>query len=101
MSEIKVEVVFALRDRQELRVVAVAPGATVAEVISTSGLDTMFADYQTGQLALGIWGRRVERDHRVKAGDRIELYRPLELDPKEARRQLALSGRTMGNADPD
>lgn len=35
----------------------------------------------------GIWGRQVPWTHRVQAGDRIELYRPLQVDPKVARRQ--------------
>ena len=99
MSEFEVEVVFALRDKQSLRVVSVMPGATVADVVSTSGLNDEFADQGIGELALGIWGRKVSSTHPVKAGDRVEIYRVLELDPKEARRQLALSGRTMSSAD--
>ena len=39
--------------------------------------------------------RLVERGTRVQNGDRVEIYRPLELDPREARRQLASLGRTM------
>ena len=53
MSEFKVEVVFALRDKQLLRVVSVMQGATVADVVSTSGLSDEFADQGIGELALG------------------------------------------------
>lgn len=35
----------------------------------------------------GIWGRKTTWGHRVQAGDRVELYRPLQVDPKVARRQ--------------
>jgi putative ubiquitin-RnfH superfamily antitoxin RatB of RatAB toxin-antitoxin module len=48
----------------------------------------------------GIWGRPVERDQAVSDGDRVELYRPLNMDPREARRRLAAAGRTMGSTAP-
>jgi putative ubiquitin-RnfH superfamily antitoxin RatB of RatAB toxin-antitoxin module len=40
-------------------------------------------------MPVGIWGKRVSPDTTVRAGDRVELYRPLEVDPREARRQRA------------
>ena len=46
--------------------------------------------------ALGIHGRLVRSGDVVKAGDRVELYRPLPADPKDTRRALAREGRTMG-----
>ncbi|MDH5239499.1 MAG: RnfH family protein [Gammaproteobacteria bacterium] len=48
-----------------------------------------------------MWGKEVAGDTLVSAGDRVEIYRPLNLDPREARRQLALSGRTMGSSGLD
>lgn len=99
MSEFEVEIVFALADRQSLQIVRVTPGASVAEVVSKSGLQDAFPDFDIDSLAWGVWGREVPRNQAVKEGDRIEIYRPLELDPREARRRLALSGRTMGGAD--
>jgi len=99
VSEIEVEVVFALPGRQSLLALVVKTGATVAEVVRASGLEATFPGCGIEQLAVGIWGRKVARDYVVKQGDRVELYRPLALDPKEARRQLALSGQTMGSAD--
>jgi uncharacterized protein len=101
MAEFEVEIVFALPDRQLLKIVLAAAGETVAEVVAKSGLREDFPEFQIAGLALGIWGREVEREQPVKEGDRIEIYRPLEMDPREARRQLALSGRTMGSVDPD
>jgi len=99
MSEFKVEVVFALPERQLLKTVVVESGTPVAGVVAQSGLLDEFPDHALDQLALGIWGREVDRQHQVREGDRIEIYRPLELDPREARRQLALSGQTMGSVD--
>jgi len=99
MSEFEVEVVFALPLQQSLQAVVVEAGATVADVIAKSELIAAFPGHNLTEMASGIWGREVERNQVVKEGDRIEIYRPLELDPREARRQLALSGRTM--SDPD
>jgi len=101
MTEFEVEIVFASPERQLLKSVVVAAGGTVAEAVAKSGLREDFPDFEIDSLATGIWGREVKRTQAVKEGDRIELYRSLELDPREARRQLALSGRTMGSADPD
>ena len=100
MAEFEVEIVFALPGRQLLRNVPVAPGATVAEVVAKSGFRETFSEYDIDSLSCGVWGREVSRNQAVKEGDRVELYRPLQLDPREARRQLALSGRTMSGADP-
>jgi len=101
MSDFEVEVVFALPDRQSLRSVLASSGHTVADVVAMSGLYEEFPEFEFERLALGIWGREVEQHQAIKEGDRIEIYRPLEMDPREARRQLALSGRTMGSADSD
>ncbi len=101
MSDIEVEIVLALPDRQWLRRISVRCGASVAEAVSKSGLREACEDCDIDTLALGIWGQEVASDRVVKKGDRIELYRPLQLDPREARRQLALSGRTMSGADID
>jgi putative ubiquitin-RnfH superfamily antitoxin RatB of RatAB toxin-antitoxin module len=97
-QEIRVEVVFARPDRQALVEVRVAEGATVAEAIEASGLREDFSNDALESLPVGIWGRLVERSASVRAGDRVEIYRPLELDPKSARRELALLGLTMKDA---
>ena len=47
------------------------------------------------KLEIGVWGRVVEPGYRLKSGDRVEIYRPLEIDPRDARRKLAEAGRTM------
>jgi hypothetical protein len=99
MSEFEVEIVFALPDRQLLETVSVIAGDTVLDVVTKSGLRGAFPEYEIDGFAIGIWGREVQRDRVVKENDRIEIYRPLQLDPREARRQLALSGKTMGSAD--
>jgi putative ubiquitin-RnfH superfamily antitoxin RatB of RatAB toxin-antitoxin module len=49
-------------------------------------LSEAFPREDLAALQAGVWGKPVARDHRVREGDRVELYRPLEIDPKEARR---------------
>ena len=85
----QVEVVFALPDRQRLETVIVPEGATVADAIRRSGIQNRFEDVRLDELDVGVWGKPVERDHVVSEGDRVEIYRPLEMDPREARRLKA------------
>ena len=88
-ATISVELVFALPDRQVLRSITLAEGSTVADVIDKGNLLRDFPDLVLEEVQAGIWGRPVERDRVVREGDRVELYRPLEMDPREARRLKA------------
>lgn len=94
-GKVSVEVVFALPRQQLLVEVSLKEGATVADAIDASGLAARFPDEQIEALPTGIWGRPADRDHAVSDGDRVEIYRPLEIEPREARRRLAEAGRTM------
>lgn len=96
VAEIQVEVVFATAEKQRLIAVTIARGATAADAISKSAIAQQFPGENLDELQIGVWGRPVERDHVLSDGDRVEIYRALELDPREARRQLASLGRTMG-----
>lgn len=95
-KHIQVEVVFGLAKKQELTAVTLLRGATVADAIAESAISQSFPGENLDVLKVGIWGRVVSRDHVLSDGDRIEIYRALKLDPREARRQLASLGRTMG-----
>lgn len=87
-ERIRVEVACAEPERQFLRRVELPVGATVADAIEASGLEREWA-IDAGLLAVGIWSKAVARDACPRDGDRIELYRPLKVDPKEARRRRA------------
>ncbi len=89
---VAVELVLATAEKQVLLVLDVDVGSTVADVIAASGIESRFPDLAVGEMPVGIWGRCVSRDTAVRHGDRIELYRPLEIDPREARRQRARAG---------
>ena len=80
---------------------ALPAGATVADAIAVSLLAERFPATDFNELQAGIWGNLVDRGHILSDGDRVEIYRPLELDPREARRQLALLGQTMGGGSSE
>ncbi len=81
-----VTVVYAgARDRHVLTV-DVEPDSTVEQAIIASGLLALEPQLDPGCLKVGIWNRATSLDVVARAGDRIEVYRPLQLDPKEARR---------------
>lgn len=94
----RVEVVFALPERQALVTVELERGATVADAIDKSLLAESFPEYDLTACTTGIWGRLVEREQAVQDGDRVEIYRPLLIDPQETRRALAAEGKSMGHA---
>jgi putative ubiquitin-RnfH superfamily antitoxin RatB of RatAB toxin-antitoxin module len=90
-SVIEVEVVYAAVDRQVLLTVAVPDGASVREALRKSAVGAQFPELDLGTCPVGIFGKViVDPDvHPVHAGDRIEIYRPLLVDPKEVRRLRA------------
>jgi putative ubiquitin-RnfH superfamily antitoxin RatB of RatAB toxin-antitoxin module len=93
-----VEVVYATRERQKLVALEVEPGCTVGAAIDRSGLTEEFPDLVVDPDAVGIFGRKVPLDYVLQAGDRVEIYRPLIADPKEARRQRARKRGEQGGA---
>ena len=96
MAAIRVKVVYAAAKELDAVSVRLPAGATVRDAIAASGI----AERREVDLeAVGVFGHRVAADARLADGDRVEIYRPLLLDPKEQRRQRARkkpSGRTTG-----
>jgi putative ubiquitin-RnfH superfamily antitoxin RatB of RatAB toxin-antitoxin module len=95
---ITVEVVFALPEQQVVQTVQLLPGATAATAVQLSGLPPRFPDFNFTAATLGVWNKQVAADHVLTDGDRVEIYRPLPMDPREARRILAAAGKGMGKA---
>jgi putative ubiquitin-RnfH superfamily antitoxin RatB of RatAB toxin-antitoxin module len=83
-----VVVVYSPKSR-EVREVAlvVEQGATVGDAIQSSALLEGLTPAAVHALECGVWGRKVPVDHLLQADDRVELYRPLTVDPKVARRE--------------
>ena len=97
-DEIEVEVVYAGSETQQLVSLMLLRGACVRDAIEESGIATHFPNDDLDALKVGIWGRIATRDELLKTGDRVEIYRPLAMDPREARRRLAAAGRTMASS---
>lgn len=83
MAKLRVEVVRALAGRQDVVAVVLEQGATVRAALLAAGLPL--------DQPVGIYGRRAALETRLAEGDRVEIYRPLCADPKEARRRRALN----------
>ena len=86
---IRVAVALAFPDRQDVIELQMREGATVAEAIARARLDERFASVDTSRLQAGIWSRAASLATVLRDGDRVELYRELKADPKEARRLRA------------
>lgn len=85
--EIRVTVVFSPFARKVAEVaLLLEPGATVAQALQFSGMLEEFPDLTADQLALGVWGKKAALQQVLQDRDRVEIYRPLKVDPKEARR---------------
>ena len=86
MSDVSVEVVYALPERQYLKTVRLAEGSSVEEAIRASGLLDLRREIDLKNNKVGIYSRPVKLSDVVNDGDRVEIYRPLIADPKELRR---------------
>ena len=83
MARLRIEVVRARPERQETIALELEQGATVRMALQAAGMPL--------DQPVGIYGRRVALDARLADGDRVEIYRPLRAEPKEARRRRALN----------
>lgn len=88
---IQIEVAYATPVRQLILPLRVDEGCTMAEAVTSSGICGAFPEIDMGNLSLGIFGKgeKTPESKVLKAGDRIEIYRPLVADPKEARKRRA------------
>lgn len=91
MSEkFSVEVAYAEPEKQLIKSLQIEAGATAIEAVRQSGIFEEFVGLRdSGELELGIFGKKCEPGEVLQAGDRVEIYRPLLIDPKEARRLKA------------
>jgi putative ubiquitin-RnfH superfamily antitoxin RatB of RatAB toxin-antitoxin module len=86
LPPIGVEVVYALSAGQTVIALTIPQGATVLDTILASGIILMHPEIDPDVSAVGIFGQKVAPATQPLAGDRIEIYRPLEADPKQSRR---------------
>jgi uncharacterized protein len=90
----RVWVVYALPEQQTVQELELPESATVAEAVAHSGLLQRFPEIGERPLACALYGRVVPGSHVLRADDRVEILRPLQVDPKESRRRAAARGRT-------
>jgi uncharacterized protein len=85
---VNIELVYLPANQQAVHLHLTVPvGTTVGGVLQQS--DVLQSHLEIKDLPVGIFGTQVTLDTVVKAGDRVEIYRPLMIDPKEKRRQRA------------
>ncbi len=90
MKRLRVEVVYALAEVQHVVELALPANATVADALDRARRLPEFAGIDIANAAIGVFGTLVtDRNQRLNEGDRVEIYRPLTVDPMTARRLRA------------
>ena len=88
-DQIAIEVVYALPANQVLKCFNVPDGTTVEQAIKLSGIIAQFPEIDLATNKFGIFGQLAKAETILRQQDRVEIYRPLIIDPKEARRKRA------------
>lgn len=86
----RVEVVYALAGGEDAVFVDFSEGMTAIDAVHASGMLERHPEIDLRVCRLGVYGRAVAASTPLAEGDRVEIYRPLAMDPKEARRRRAL-----------
>lgn len=87
---ISIEIAYARPEKQILIPLTVSKQSTAHEAIIASEILKKCPELTQTPLTIGIFGKQCALDAPLRQGDRIEIYRPLMLDPKQARRQRAI-----------
>src|SRR5579872_494062 len=88
-KSITIELIYALPHQQTVLSLTVPQGASVCAAIELSGVLQQYPDINLTAQSVGIFGEPVTLDTVLAEGDRVEIYRPLSVDPMEARRLRA------------
>jgi len=86
---VKVQLCYVLPDTAFHTDLQLPPGSTLLQAIEASGVLQRFAEIDLGVNKVGIFGKQKSPDTLLREGDRVEIYRPLQADPKESRRKRA------------
>jgi putative ubiquitin-RnfH superfamily antitoxin RatB of RatAB toxin-antitoxin module len=95
MADLGVTVVYCPDESSISIALRLPAGSTVADAIACSRLLAQRTELELNSLRVGIFGERAELSSALHDGDRVEIYRPLRVDPKEARRQKAVLRRRV------
>ncbi len=88
-KKIQIEVVYALPEKQTVIPLDCPFGTTISQAIKSSGILTEYPELATFNFEVGVHGRKQLFEYRVSDQDRVEIYRPLQVTPTEARRLRA------------
>lgn len=91
--KLQLEVAYASPKEERVISLEVLPGTTLEEAIYQSGMLHFFPEIDLSVQAIGVFSKLKNLSDLVENNDRIEIYRPLMLDPKEARRRKAMNRR--------
>ncbi|WP_303785581.1 RnfH family protein [Azovibrio restrictus] len=94
-TQIAVEVIYALPDRQDLVRLVLPSGSTLQQALEASGLLQKHPEIDLKKNKFGIFSKLSKLDTVLRDRDRVEIYRPLIADPKEVRKQRAAEGKVM------
>lgn len=100
-DKIRVQVVYALPDRQEVVTIEGSSGITAQNAIELSGLLVKHPEIDLQKNKLGIFAKLSKPDTVLRDKDRVEIYRPLIADPKAVRKQRAEEGKAMKKGASD
>ncbi|AXA90509.1 RnfH family protein [Massilia sp. YMA4] len=88
-ERIKISLCYASGPNPLLRALEVDAGTTIGQAIELSGMLQDAPEINLVTMPVGIYGKKKTLDTVVQARDRVEIYRPLIVDPKNARRRRA------------
>ena len=88
-EEIAIEVSYALPGAQRILSLRVPTGCSARRAVTISCINALFPEIDAASCRLGVFGTAVSDEYRLQDGERLEIYRPLENDPMEARRLAA------------
>ena len=94
---LRIRVIYALPDHQATVDLQLPPGTSLTEAVNRSGLLQKFPEVAKRPLSCAIFGRAVPLTYELRDGDRIEILRPLLIDPKQSRREAAERNRAQSS----
>lgn len=98
-AQLSVDVCYALPDAQTRILVALPEGATVQQAIDASGILARHPEIDLAKLKVGVYGKLKPLDTVLADHDRVEIYRPLIVDPKAARQRRVDKSRKEGSIE--
>jgi putative ubiquitin-RnfH superfamily antitoxin RatB of RatAB toxin-antitoxin module len=92
---VRIEVAYALAQGAIQRSYDLPAAATVGDALKAACADPAFAGIDLDGSPIGVFGAPARREQPLHPGDRVEIYRPLALDPKAARRARVEQARAL------